>query len=378
VRFQSMMTGLVLLAASCVPVWATDNIDMLRTALGHIPESTLATTDPMPIIYLDVQALLRAEDGALSEAGMRRLGLARMIRPLQSLKPGMSMAWTKKSGVAFEDIAYFAGFGQPPGNVSYWGFADASAANALFDALPALAFREVAKAPRILANGEPRMINFGIGDPQNPWLGQTGWSSFVFAADDALVQASAPDDLKPIIAMKRSAADNPAIKTALQGLSDASITKDTSIVQALVITPLFGLSAVDTSDQLPTDPQDLEAPKTKTETTLAGSINGIPAYLGGIMADVQRKEGPAPLVSLAYANCPTADIAVVALQARWKKAGDLSKLIDMTSQAVPAQNGSCAVVISFAAKPGVSQQQFEAYGNYLNRGFNLLQIGTAD
>jgi len=377
-HFHQMTIVLPLLVANCATALAADNVDTLRMALSHIPETVLATPDPMPIVYLDVKALSKAESGALSESGLRRLSAARLIRPLETLSHGMGKTWTEKAGIAFEDISYFAAFGRPPARVSYWGLADAKAADALLDALPAHGFKAVGAAPRMLANGEPRMISFINRDPENPWLGVMGQSSFVFARQDAIVQASAPEDLKPIVALKRSVADNLAVAVVVEGLADATAMKDASVVQALIITPLFGLETADPSDLLFAERADLAAATKQIEARMEAGRKGIPAYLSGLVADVERKDGPAIVVSLAYADCAAADVAVSTIQTRWNMDRDLSRRIPVTGQAVATENSTCAAVVSFAFNAEMDQPLLDAFRRHMERGFNFLQIGTPE
>jgi hypothetical protein len=377
-RFHRMTIALAFLAASCAPVLAADNVDTLRTALSHIPEGALATADPMPIVYLDVKALSKAESGALSESGLRRLSLARLIRPLETLSHGMGKTWTEKAGVAFEDISYFAAFGRPPARVSYWGLADARAADALLDTLTTHGFKDIGAAPRMLANGEPRMISLTTRDPENPWLGVVGQSSFVFARQDTIVQASAPEDLKPIVALKRSVADNLAVAIVVEGVAGATATKDASVVQAMIITPLFGLETVDPSDLLFAERADLTAATEQIEARMEAGRKGIPAYLSGLVADVERKDGPAVVVSLAYADCAAANVAVSTIQTRWNMDMDLSRRIPVTGQAVATENGACAAVVSFALHADMDQPLRDAFRRDGERGFNFLQIGSPE
>lgn len=377
-RFATMTIAAGYLLLAALPAMAADRIVTLRTALRHIPEGALATTDPMPIAFLDVKAMSRAEKGALSEGALRRLSLGSPIRPLDSLMYGMGKAWTEKAGVPFEDISYFVGYSQPPVRLSYWGLADSNAATALLDALGTRNFKEVEATPRMLANGEPRKISLTTRDPDNPWLGALGQSSFVIARDDAVVQSSAPEDFKQILGMKRSVADSPAITIALEGLAEASDMADADIVQATVITPLFGLAAIDPSDFLMDDLANLEVTSRKIKARMAENAKGIPPYLAGIIVDVQQQTGPALAVSLAYSDCATAENAILAIQSRWNEAMNLGHLRGMTGQAVPTDNMTCAAVVSFAANTAVNQPLLEAFGRYINRNFNFLQIGEPE
>lgn len=358
--------------------WAADDVTTLRAALGHIPEAMLATEDPTPIAYLDVKAMSRFANGALSDVALKRLTFARLIRPLEVLEFGMGKSWTQKAGIAFEDVSYFAGNAMPPVKLAYWGLADAKAATTLLHALGSRGFKEIQPTPRVLANGEPRGINFEAVDAESPWLGYMGQTSVVATRDDMLIQATAPDDLKPTLDLTRSIADNSAFATVLEGIEKAPSTNRASILQALVITPLFGLSAIDTSDILLDSAANVEEMKKKLEARMAEGNEGIPPYLGGILLDTQKASGPAFVVSLAYTDCATAEIAMVTIRKRWIKAMIADRVGEITGDAIPGKDGGCAAVMSFASRAEVNEPLLDAYGSFVSRKFNFLQIGKPE
>ncbi|MFP3701007.1 hypothetical protein SB758_36625, partial [Burkholderia sp. SIMBA_013] len=71
-----LMTGFAATAA------AQDSTLTLRQALKQMPQVVLSSTDAMQIVFLDVQAWRGLEPAAPSADGMRRLSIARQIRPL--------------------------------------------------------------------------------------------------------------------------------------------------------------------------------------------------------------------------------------------------------------------------------------------------------
>ncbi len=212
----------------------------LEAALRTVPDSALATSDPMPIVFLDVRALSEAAGGALSDAALRRMAFHESIRPLNVLSYGGARTWTETAGIPFDDISYFAAFGQPPARVSYWGLATKAAADNLIGKLQDRTFRPVTTAPRILANGEPRAVSLRNRQPTNPWSGPMGEISAVLAIDRVVAQASAAADLENLTGVGRSAADHGAVATALAGMATADDRDPGAIVQAAVVTPLMG------------------------------------------------------------------------------------------------------------------------------------------
>ena len=357
---------------------AADNISKLRTALGQVPETALTANDPMAVVFLDIAANAAAEGGALSDGALRRMILARPIRPLDTLAYGLGANWTQKAGIAFDNISYFAAYGEPPMRVSSWGLKDAAAVEGLFGTLRDMGFKGVSTGLKILANGDPRRVSITSRDPENPWIGPLGQSSFVAALDNAAIQSTGPDELEQVVAATRHVADNAFVKAALDGLARAPATERGGVVQAAVITPRFGISAADPADLLLSDPADVETIRAAIEASLAAGSEGLPIYLAGIIAEIQLDDGPALAISLGYADCETAEIAVAALKARWDAGMEKRRPAAMRGQTVAGRDGTCAAVATFARaseaqSPNPALNEF--LNRYIRRDFNLLQIG---
>ncbi|MCH5904196.1 hypothetical protein MMA96_25670, partial [Salmonella enterica] len=84
----------------------------------------------MQVFFLDVQAWRSLEKAGPSADGMRRLSIAQPIRPLESIGFGLE-PWSANAKVPFDEVSYFAGFGQAPSNISYWGLKDKKAVGTL-------------------------------------------------------------------------------------------------------------------------------------------------------------------------------------------------------------------------------------------------------
>ncbi len=247
---RTIATGLAtlvstLLMGCSVASSAEQTTAKLTTALRHIPQSALMTEDPMPIVFMDIGALSKEAGGPLSDAALRRMTLAKFIRPLGALAADGGKTWTVKAGIPFDQISYFAAFGPADARIAYWGLPSAKDATHLLDVLKANKFKEVSKSPVILANGEPRAINLAQRAADNPWSGSMGQTSAVMALDDAVAQASAPEELIKLAALKTSLADDEAIATALHGLDTVGNETHGRIVQAAVVTPLIGVTTID-------------------------------------------------------------------------------------------------------------------------------------
>ncbi|WP_331316812.1 hypothetical protein [Methylobacterium mesophilicum] len=343
----------------------------LEAALRAVPDSALATSDPMPIVFMDVQALSKAAGGALSDAGLRRMAFHQNIRPLNALSYGGAQSWTETAGIPFEDISYFAAFGQPPARVSDWGLATKAAADDLIGKLRDRNFRPVSTAPRILANGEPRAVNLKGRQPTSPWSGPMGETSAVLAIDRVVAQASAAEDLEKRVGVGRSAADHAAVATSLAGLAAADDRDPGAILQAAVVTPLMGVTLDDPASVL--SATDRAAMRKAIDDQRERGRDGIPAYEGGIVADYQGRAGPALLVSLAYPDCPTAGRAVTALKARWQ--AGMPSAASADGRTVESPQRGCAAVLRVNQAPGAGTPFAAFLESYMRRGFNVLQIG---
>ena len=345
----------------------------LEAALRTVPDSALATSDPMPIVFLDVRALSEAAGGALSDAALRRMAFHESIRPLNVLSYGGARTWTETAGIPFDDISYFAAFGQPPARVSYWGLATKAAADNLIGKLQDRTFRPVTTAPRILANGEPRAVSLRNRQPTNPWSGPMGETSAVLAIDRVVAQASAAADLENLTGVGRSAADHGAVATALAGMATADDRDPGAIVQAAVVTPLIGTPPGDPAAVL-SAPTEMAAKAKAVDDRREQDPDGVPAYAGGLVADYQGKAGPALLVSLAYPDCRTAGRAVTALKARWQ--AGMAPAASLDGRTVESPRRGCAAVLRVAQAQGAKPPFAAFIETYRQRGFNVLQIGT--
>lgn len=368
--------SLVLLAGTAFAAQAQDNTETLRTALDHMPEMLLTNPDPMQVYFFDVQAWLGLSAGEPTSAGMMRLSIAQNIEALGVLNYGGLGTWDEKAGIPLDQISYFAGFGQPPLRISYWGFDSDAAALQLIENLGQRDFVAVdAAIDGILGNGEPNFTNLANRDPANPWLGPIGKSSFVLPIDHMVIRAPAPEAMAALAQIEPSAADNAMLATALDGLSATLGVDQGHIVQAMVISPAFGLESFDPAMLL--GAAGIEEARAALEAAMDNSTKGIPPYLGGILADTQLEGRPAVTVSLVYPDCDSAESAINVLETRW--ADNMDTPGEASSQSVTGNEGDlCAAVVSFtgddASDAGNPLLQ-ETINRFLSRDFNLLQIG---
>lgn len=371
--------ALCVIAGISAPVSAQSDTRVLEEALEKIPQKTLSTAQAMQIFFLDVQAWRALDKAGPSVEGMRRLALSQQIRPLESIGYGLD-SWSTKAKVSFDELAYFAAFGQAPDSVTYWGLQNKQATLSLVNALKDTDFFEVdGDIPELVANGEANKLDFLKADAGSPWRGATGASSFVFPLDNALIQASSGSEMNALAQPTPSVADSEIIAAALDGLKDVVSSGGGNIVQAVIISPIFGLDGVDPAKILPSSPDDTETAEKNFRENVDANRQGIPPYFAGIITDVQIDGAPAVIISLSYPDCLMAEDAVKGVAAAWKEsmAGTVEGAV--SGRTVQADK-LCAGVVSFiaskaesAANPIVSNLM----NRYLQRDFTILQIGSS-
>lgn len=366
--------SLALLAGTTVSAMAQDSTHTLRQALGGMPEMLLTNPEPMQIFFLDVQAWRGLGDGTPDTDAIMRLNIARNIAPLDVLNYQGLENWDEKAGVPLSDISYFAGFGTPPSMVAYWGFEDAAGTERLMDALKSRDFVPVdGPIAGVFGNGEPYHQNLQAREPDNPWRGPLGRAHFVLPLGNAVIQAPAPEAMAALTNIDASVADNAVVSSALDGLAGTVGVDEGRIVQAMVISPAFGLEAFDPASVLAA--QTIDEARSALEAAAEQSAEGIPPFFGGLVADVQVNNRPAVAVSLAYADCQTADQAVALLETRWTE--NMKTTAEISGQSVANDGSYCAAVVTFggAEEDRANPLLREMLDAFMGRHFNLLQIG---
>jgi hypothetical protein len=376
-RLKALALGLMTVCGTSVA--SQDSTHTLQQALKQVPQKVLTAPEAIQISFFDVHAWRGLEQTGPAADGMRRLSIAQAITPLQSIGYGLEK-WSESAHIPFEELSYFAGFGQSPGNVTYWGLKDKAATAKFVSRLKQADFKPVdGDVAGLMANGEPNKPDLTKATGQQPWRGTMGMPTFVLPLDAALVQAGAPTGMKALSQPTPSVADSEIVGAAVAGLKEAVPLDNGRIVQAAVISPVFGLPGVDPATVLMSSPADLEGAKQKLQAAAASSHEGIPPYFGGIVADVRVKDVPAVVISLSYSDCAVAQQAVDGIGAAWKKAMAATVQADVKGRTVQAGK-LCAAVVSltapkadYAGNPILSQLM----NRYMQREPSVLQIGTA-
>lgn len=372
--------ALCVMAGFAASAAAQDSTQTLQQALKQIPQVILTSTDPMQVFFVDVQAWRGLETSGPSAEGMRRLSMAMGISPLASIGYGLDQ-WSTNAKVPFDELSYFAAFGREPGNITYWGLKDKQAVGRFVDRLKQGDFVAVdaGGVAGVLANGAAHQNDLKKGNPRDPWRGYMGKTSFVMPLDAVLIQAPAPDGMKILSQPAPSVADSEVVAASLAGLKEAVPADRGQIVQAALISPVLGLSAVDPAKVLLSPRADAETMKENFKAAAAANARGIPPYFGGVLADVQVDKAPAVVMSLSYADCATARQAVDGIDAAWKESMAGAVQAKFSGRTVEAGK-LCAAVVSLvsptvgsAGNPILSQ----VMDSYMRREFTLLQIGAA-
>lgn len=360
------------------PALAQESTETLREALSAIPASDGTTLPPIQAYYFDVQAWLSNGREEASVASLNRLAFATQIEPLQRFDLNMLKSWNEKAGVPIKDIKYLAGFGEPPRSVTLWGLKDETAVGGLMTKLKQHDFAEVrGDIAGVLGNGgvEGKM-DLRKADPANPWRGPVGKTYFIKQQDSNVIQAASPETMNALSAPKHTMADALFVVPALDGLHGVLRDSADKIIQAVVISPSIGLSeraSTGLVTQQPSTPDQVRDGPTIER-------DGLPYYLGGIIADVQGTRAGL-VVSLTYPNCDMAEQAVEYLKANavaFKAAGIDA---DVAGQSATVLKPFCAAVVKFyttangrTANPLLSR----VMESYMRRDPQLLRIAEED
>lgn len=351
-------------------------LDPMRDALAKVPEIILSQSAPVQFNFVDIAALhtlAATQSGKLNAKLLMRAAIGGALPAYNALQMSGPDAWNEKSSIAIADVRYLAGFGDLPNTVSIWGLEGSNAAASLMAALDAGEFDLVGEEG-IHGNGTPMAMDISKRNPADPWRSSVGAATFAAARDNAIIQAAMPEALPMMLADAPAAGGNPIVVAALGGLE--AILGDDLLVQAMLISPAFGLGSLDAAALL-TQGGDIDSIRQKLEAELEAGSRGIPPYFGGIIADSQGEQ-PAVLVSLTYADCETAGIAAQGMERSWRDLMPDSAQGELQSADVEAGDGLCAAILKIVGESGdgLSNPAFGGlFDAYLRRSFTVLQIG---
>lgn len=357
---------------------AAEGTDALRQALTSLPASVLMSERPDQAYFLSVEAVSALPEATGKDVPMHkliRLALGDNMLPARSLALSDPAEWEARAGTSIDAVRSFTAFGQPPGHALQWAFRTEADAAGLMDTLLTLGFEPMPQAG-VLGNGEPLRLNPAQRDPANPWRTSIGAAQFAAARGEIVVQAQTPEAASALATSGPSAEENPILLTALAGMDAAAA--DGLVLQAMVISPLFGLIGADPGDLLVTSGGDWAAMKAAIEARIAASAEGVPPYFGGIIADLQH-EHPAFVASLAYPDCTIAESAATTLAERWNSPAGERVPGTITTAVAEGVDGLCAATIT-VVRDTDSVETNMAYTfmieNFLRGMPTLLQISS--
>lgn len=367
----------VLLVGCALPA-ASQNMETaqkLSAATGQIAINVLAQQSPYQFEFVDLQAFDDAGTALNTPAGARRLAFGWNIDGIQAFGSTDDATWESNFGAPRAEIRWVAGSGIAPDVTTLWGLKDGQAREQLVAGLSDRGFAQTSQSSdKILGNGEAGGFDLQKNDPKNPWRGAMGAARFVMPLDVAVVGAPNPALLTPF-GMKETQKLNEY--APMQAILDAINEQDGTLMQAAIISPVFGMQATD----LPADfftgkPEDiLKAWQSSTKS----EADSLPLYHAGAIADLQYNSKPALLIALAFADCEAADSAVKVVSERWKTSELATLAEELKTSTVKASDGVCVSIFQTASSGS------EAVGNPLatainnavvSRSFDLLAIGA--
>jgi hypothetical protein len=367
---RNCIIAATLMLTTSAPVLA-DSLNSLRDALDHLPATLMVEQRGDLAYFLDVPAIRSLGDSA-DRPFLRAMPTAD-IPAFESLSRTEPAEWESKAGITLDSLRYFTGYGVPPNVQSHWGLADAAAATDMIAALEGMGF-ENAGVPDVVGNGMAHQMDPSRRDPSDPWRTRIGAAQFAAANGTNVVQAQTPQAAMLATAQQPLLGDSPVFQTALGGLEQA--IGDGQIVQALMISPIFGMAGLDPALLLTPSP-NIDETRQRLEEQMAKLSTGIPPYLGGVIADVQH-EKPGVAIALAYPDCTIAQTAADAIAIRWgEMAGDTAQG-DIATETADDESGLCAALFSVsidADSAGINPAYRAIIEPYLRRQAGVLQIG---
>ncbi len=370
---RSVIAASLLLTTSATTL--AQNLDTLRDGLNHLPATVLVQQqgDVAYFVDLEVTAALAENDDAIRP--YFRLLLGAEINALNSLSSTEQTEWEAKAGTPVDTMRYFTAYGQQPDPVSLWGLTDEAAAADMITTLQSMGF-ENAGVPGVIGNGEPRRQDLTALDPSNPWITRVGASQFATAKGSNVIQANTPQTAMLVAAEQPRLSENPIVQTALAGLERS--VGDTAIVQAVVISPLFGMAGLDPASVL-VPSSDIEETRKRLEEQMEVLGQGIPPYLGGILTDVQGEQAGVG-IALAYPDCVIAQTAADAIATRWVDMAGEAAQGEIVTGTDEGEDGLCAATVNISIDSNTPERN-PAYraimDAYFSRGVGILQIGQS-
>jgi len=221
----SLLRKIILICSSlavAAPAARAATGDALRAFLAFMPATEESVTKS-EVSYFDL-AVAASITGKRGLDGLMPMA-ARIDIPHFGEMLASAAAWKEKAGFVLEEVDAFASGGTPPDALHFVRLAPAVGLETLTAAWTARGFRETASGGVSLwGRGEPRSLDLSKLDPDDPFGGHLGRSSFLLPDLPWIVESSGPE---PLAKVKRAKADGalaarPDI-SALLGAIDAEV-----------------------------------------------------------------------------------------------------------------------------------------------------------
>lgn len=367
---MQIVVALIIVLAAAVPALA-QGIAPLRDALSKIPHAMLDSPANVQLYFVDMAALRQLGGGeGLSPQAVARVAIGGNIVPFVAIGARGLDYWTELSRVDIKDVRYLATVGVQP---SVWGFVSEETAASTIAALDARDFDPVGPLGMLGNEGEDGRV-LAPAAPLDPWRGTRQRPSFLAAKGSAIVQVIAPFLLELVLRDGPTMADSAIVDAALGGLEAA--LGEGELVQAMLVTPALGLRGVNGDVILNNLSPTLQDLVEALESQRAPGTQGIPAYLRGFVADTQAGDQPGVLISLAYADCTTAERAAAQLAVRFAEIIPADLTVHMEQGVHAAADGLCAASLGVkgTSTDGIGNATFKTFIER-RRWFEILEIG---
>ena len=357
-----------------------EGTDALASAINKFPQKVLANPEPVQVAFIDMQMLQRYGKEINSPHGVahNRIQAGVFIDAFDTLAGAGVSLWEKYAGVSLQNVQYFAAMGQSPHAVNVWGLSQKENVSKLIDSLSDQGFESVGMfSGGVIGNGKPLELDFSKIVAGSPWRSVSGYPTFVAQKEDALIQSSTPQAVKFMKDGGKSVGDSPVVATALKGVEEAG--QSGPVIQAVLISPVFGAPVGDPSKLVLSGSTDTEKVRAELASLLKAAGQGVPLYLGGLIADVQA-EHPTLVMSLAYPDCGTAETAVSAMKQRWTASMAASVPGALVGHTFEGADGLCAATLSVVTDEptvGVNPAFKVVMADIMQRRFDVLQIAAA-
>lgn len=332
---RSVLAASLLLTTSASTL--AGNLDALRDSLDHLPATIFVQEHGDLAYFVDVQALTALAQSNDGQMPGTRLMLGADMNGLETLLRSERSDWEAKSGTSLDQLRYFTSYGRPPNGVSIWGLSDEAAASDLIASLETQGFEPFGETG-VVGNGEPMAAALDMRDPTDPWRTRIGAAQFAALKGSTVVQTGTPQSAMLVAVDQPAIGQNEIVQMAVAGLGEA--VGEGSIMQAVVISPFFGMAGLDPAAFI-SPSASVEEMREQAEQQMAALSEGIPPYLGGIIADVQH-DSPGATIALAYPDCAMAEQAAEAVAQRWEETSGGN----ITTGTVEGESGLCAATIN--------------------------------